>query len=40
MALEQREGKGGRTYWWKVPMSEFELTSVDVTSNMSVEDTF
>jgi nitric oxide reductase NorQ protein len=37
MALEQREGKGGRTYWWKVPMSEFELTSVDVTTNMSVE---
>jgi len=37
MALEKREGKGGRTYWWKVPMSEFELTSVDVTSNMSVE---
>ena len=37
MALEKREGKGGRTYWWKVPMSEFELTSVDVTSNMSIE---
>jgi len=37
MALEKREGKGGRTYWWKVPMSEFELTSVDVTTNMSVE---
>ena len=37
MALEKRIGKGGRTYWWKVPMSEFESTSVDVTSNMSVE---
>ena len=37
MALEKRIGKGGRTYWWKVPMSEFEATSVDVTSNMSVE---
>jgi len=37
MALEKRIGKGGRTYWWKVPMNEFELTSVDVTSNMSVE---
>ena len=37
MALERRTGKGGRTYWWKVPMSEFESTSVDVTSNMSVE---
>ena len=24
MALEKREGKGGRTYWWKVPMSEFD----------------
>ncbi len=37
MALERRTGKGGRTYWWKVPMSEFESTSVDVTANMSVE---
>ena len=37
MALERRTGKGGRTYWWKVPLSEFEATSVDVTSNMSVE---
>jgi MoxR-like ATPase len=24
MALEKREGKGGKTYWWKVPMSEFD----------------
>ena len=23
MALELREGKGGRTYWWKVPMTKF-----------------
>jgi MoxR-like ATPase len=23
-ALECREGKGGRIYWWKVPMAEFE----------------
>jgi MoxR-like ATPase len=23
MALECREGKGGRIYWWKVPMQEF-----------------
>ena len=37
MALEKREGKGGRIYWWKVPLSEFEASSVDVTSNMSVE---
>ena len=28
MALERRTGKGGRTYWWKVDMSEFEATSV------------
>jgi nitric oxide reductase NorQ protein len=28
MALERRTGKGGRTYWWKVDMSEFEVTSV------------
>jgi nitric oxide reductase NorQ protein len=37
MALEKREGKGGRTYWWKVPMSEFEKTTMDLSSNMSVE---
>ena len=37
MALERRTGKGGRIYWWKVPMSEFEAMSLDVTSNMSVE---
>ena len=37
MALEKREGKGGRTYWWKVPMENFgvvnmapALTSVEV----------
>ena len=30
MALEQREGKGGRVYWWKVPMSEFESTMAPV----------
>ena len=30
MALERREGKGGRIYWWKVPMSEFEKTSTPV----------
>ena len=23
MALERREGKGGRIYWWKVPMDKF-----------------
>ena len=30
MALEKREGKGGRTYWWKVPMDVFEATSAPV----------
>ncbi len=30
MALEKREGKGGRVYWWKVPMSEFESTMAPV----------
>jgi len=30
MALERRTGKTGRTYWWKVDMSEFEKTSVPV----------
>ena len=29
-ALEKREGKGGRTYWWKVSMSEFEATAAPV----------
>ena len=39
MALEKRSGKGGRVYWWKVPMSEFEqvivpdVSSVDVPSD-------
>ena len=32
MALERRTGKSGRTYWWKVPMSEFEATSAPVFS--------
>ena len=30
MALEKREGKNGREYWWKVPMSEFEKSSAPV----------
>ena len=30
MALEKREGKNGKEYWWKVPMSEFEKSSVPV----------
>jgi hypothetical protein len=40
-ALERRENKNGKTYWWQVPMSEFEkvvvpeVTSVDVPSDHS-----
>ena len=37
MALEQREGKGGRVYWWKVPMSEFESTTAPVIDVSSVD---
>ena len=37
MALERREGKGGRIYWWKVPMSEFEKTSAPVFDVSSVD---
>ncbi len=37
MALEQRTGKGGRTYWWKVPMSEFENTSKTVIDTASID---
>tara|TARA_R100000315_G_scaffold13739_1_gene4551 strand:- start:1018 stop:2175 length:1158 start_codon:yes stop_codon:yes gene_type:complete len=39
MALEQRTNKSGNTYWWSVPMSEFEKTSVpvfDTPSNVEV----
>ncbi len=28
MALERREGKGGRVYWWKVPMENFESVNM------------
>jgi len=37
MALEKREGKGGRTYWWKVPMSKFDEQSVPVMDMSSVD---
>jgi len=37
MALERREGKTGKTYWWKVPMSEFEVSSVPEFDVSSVE---
>ena len=35
MALERREGKGGRTYWWKVPMEVFDATTKPVVPDMS-----
>ena len=37
MALEKREGKGGRTYWWKVPMSEFEATAVPIFDTSGID---
>jgi hypothetical protein len=37
MALEKREGKGGRTYWWKVPMSEFESTTAPVFDTSGID---
>ena len=38
MALEQRVGKGGRKYWWKVSMDKFEDTTTQLidTSNVDV----
>jgi nitric oxide reductase NorQ protein len=37
MALERRKGKTGRTYWWKVPMGEFEASAVPVIDVSSVD---
>ncbi len=37
MALERRTGKGGRTYWWKVPMGVFESTGAPVFDVSSVD---
>ena len=37
MALEQRTGKSGRTYWWKVLMDVFESTGIPVVSEVSVD---
>ena len=37
MALEKREGKNNRTYWWKVNMSEFEGSSVPEFDVSSIE---
>ena len=36
MALECREGKGGRIYWWKVPMAEFESAGSVLTPDSDV----
>ena len=40
MALECREGKGGRIYWWKVPMEQFGAVShvPDVPSDVEIPD--
>ena len=36
-ALEQRVNKSGKTYWWGVPMSEFEINTIPVnTGNVEV----
>ena len=37
MALECREGKSGRTYWWKVPMAKYETASDVLTPDSNVE---
>ena len=37
MALEQRVNKNGKTFWWKVPMSEFEASSAPVIDVSSVD---
>ena len=37
MALEQRTGKGGRLYWWKVPMENFNTTTNVLTPDSNVE---
>jgi len=37
MALECREGKGGRVYWWKVSMDKFDATSNVLTPDSTVE---
>jgi nitric oxide reductase NorQ protein len=38
MALERREGKNGRIYWWKVPMEMFDATTAPVMPDMSTVD--
>ena len=36
-ALEQRVNKSGKNYWWAVPMSEFESTSIPTVDLSQVE---
>jgi nitric oxide reductase NorQ protein len=38
MALERREGKNGRIYWWKVSMDMYEATTKPVMPDMSSVD--
>jgi nitric oxide reductase NorQ protein len=38
MALEQRTGKNGRTYWWKVSMEMYEATTTPTLPDMSSVD--
>jgi len=38
MALERREGKNGRIYWWKVPMEMFDATTKPTMPDMSSVD--
>jgi nitric oxide reductase NorQ protein len=35
MALERREGKNGRIYWWKVPMEMFEASTTPTLPDMT-----
>ena len=37
MALERREGKGGRIYWWKVPMDKFGSTTHVPVADSNIE---
>jgi hypothetical protein len=37
MALEQRVGKTGRTYWWKVDMGEFEASATPIIDVSSID---
>ena len=37
MALEKREGKNGRIYWWKVPMEMYDATTTPVLNMSTVE---